>query len=153
MKGGFEVVRARADSYAMEVPNTGDATRIAAVGESAPLIGGPISSDVGSALVASWTLRQIDAFRNIDDSHGAPVPATVTGVVRLKSPAFEGTEAIIAVDGTAAGVIGEISGQEGNVKFTSVLNYALLTKGSHKVELFVRDENGIVTRVGPPAAS
>lgn len=151
MAGGFEVVRGRAEAYAMTVPNEGGASRIAAVGESASMIGRPVSSDVGSSVVASWTLRQKDAFRDIDDAHGATVPATVTGTVRLKEPAFEGTEAVIAVDGIAAGVIGEISGQEGDVRFTAVLDYALLTKGPHTVELFVRGADGSVTRVGPPA--
>ena len=94
------------------------------------------------------SLNRPTAIRTTPDS-----PATVTGTVRLKSPAFEGTEGIIAVDGTAAGVIGEISGQEGNVRFTAILDYALLTKGSHRVELFVRAADGAITRVGPPTSS
>jgi hypothetical protein len=63
----------------------------------------------------------------------------------------EGTEGIIAVDGIAAGVLGELSGQEGEIRFTSVLDITRLGAGAHTVELFVRDENGTVTRVGPPA--
>jgi len=47
-------------------------------------------------------------------------------------------------------VIGELGGQEGEVKFTAVLDYSLLTKGAHEVRLFVRDENGSVTSVGLP---
>ncbi|MFM9083901.1 MAG: hypothetical protein ACKOQ7_08505, partial [Actinomycetota bacterium] len=82
---------------------------------------------------------------------GSTVPATVTGSVTLSAPAMEGTEGIIAVDGIAAGVIGELSGQEGTVRFTAVLDYSLLTAGRHTVELFVRAPDGTVTRVGPPA--
>ena len=76
---------------------------------------------------------------------------TVTGTVTLKRAAIEGTEGIITVDGVAAGVIGELGGQEGVVKFTAVLDYTLLTRGSHDVRLSVRDENGTITSVGPPA--
>ena len=78
------------------------------------------------------------------------MPVTVTGTVVLKSVVMEGTEGIITVDGIAAGVIGEIGGQEGTVKFTAVLDYSLLTKGAHEVRLYIRDENGAITAVGVP---
>jgi hypothetical protein len=64
---------------------------------------------------------------------------------------MEGTEGIVVVDGIAAGVLGELSGQEGTVSFTGILDYSLLTAGPHTVELFVREADGSVTRVGPPA--
>jgi hypothetical protein len=64
---------------------------------------------------------------------------------------MEGTEGIVVVDGRAAGVLGELSGQEGTVGFTAVLDYSLLGAGSHTVELFVREADGTLTRVGPPA--
>lgn len=83
-------------------------------------------------------------------SEGSTVPVTVTGRISLKAPAIEGTEGIITVDGIAAGVIGEMGGQEGEVKFTAVLDYSLLTKGSHEVRLFIRDENGVITSAGLP---
>lgn len=152
LAGGFDVVRDRAEAYSTMVGNVGDARRIAAVGESAGAVGKPISSVVGSPVVASWTLKQLPMFRNVRTGHGEPVPATVTGTVNLRSLAVEGTEGIIAVDGVAAGVIGELSGQEGAVRFTSVLDYSLLTAGSHTVELFIRDQTGSLTRVGAPAA-
>jgi hypothetical protein len=148
---GFAVARERADYYSMLVTNTGPVSRIAAVGQSAGLVGLPVPAAAQSTLVASWTLRQRDAFAAIDGRPGTTVPATVTGTVTLSGPAVEGTEGIIAVDGIAAGVLGELSGQEGEVRFTAVLDIARLGAGAHTVELYVRDENGVITRVGPPA--
>jgi hypothetical protein len=148
---GFAAARGRAEYYSMLVPNTGPVSRIAAVGQSAGLVGLPISAGAQSSLVGSWTLKQRDAFAAIDGRPGTTVPATVTGTVTLSGPAVEGTEGIIAVDGIAAGVLGELSGQEGEIRFTSVLDITRLGAGAHTVELFVRDENGTVTRVGPPA--
>ena len=148
---GFDAVTERADYYSGVVSNAGPASRIAAVGESAPLIGKPLRPDVMSTLVSGWTLDQSRAFGNIKGGAGTTVPVTVTGTVTLKRAAIEGTEGIITVDGVAAGVIGELGGQEGVVKFTAVLDYTLLTRGSHDVRLSVRDENGTITSVGPPA--
>ncbi|NBQ99667.1 MAG: hypothetical protein EBT79_03425 [Actinobacteria bacterium] len=148
---GFAAARDRAAYYAMLVPNSGPVSRIAAVGASADMVGLPISSATTSDLVRGWTLKQRDAFGAIDGRPGTTVPATVVGTVELSRPAVEGTEGIIAVDGIAAGVLGELSGQEGAVRFTAILDIARLGAGAHTVELFVRDENGTVTRVGPPA--
>lgn len=147
---GFAAARDRAAYYASIVPNDGPATGIAAVGNSRSLIGSPISSSIGAAGVESWTLKQATMFDGIRTTKGSPVPATVTGVVRLSGTAGDGTEGIIAVDGVAAGVIGELSGQEGDVPFTAVLDYSLLTAGSHTVELFIRAADGTVSRAGEP---
>ncbi|MFM7263273.1 MAG: sulfatase-like hydrolase/transferase [Acidimicrobiales bacterium] len=151
LEGGFEVTRARSAYYAMQVDPSGPARRIAAVGASAPLIGLPVTSSGQSTTVGSWTLKQKDAFGAVKGTPGSTVPATVTGSVTLSAPAMEGTEGVIVVDGIAAGVMGELSGQEGTVRFTAVLDYSLLTAGPHTVELFVRAPDGTVTRVGPPA--
>lgn len=148
---GFAAARQRAEYYAMLVPNIGPVSRIAAVGQSAGLVGLPVPAAPQSSLVGSWTLKQRDAFGGIDGRPGTTVPATITGTVTLSRPAFEGTEGIIVVDGFAAGVLGELSGQEGEVRFTAVLDISRLGAGAHTVELYVRDENGVVTRVGPPA--
>ena len=151
LKGGFEVTRGRAEYYGMLVEAAGPARRIAAVGSSADLVGLPLSATGQSPIVSGWTLRQRDAFTNIEGTAGSTVPATITGTVTLAAPAMEGTEGIVAVDGVAAGVLGELSGQEGTVAFTAILDYSLLTAGPHTVELFVREVDGTVTRVGPPA--
>ena len=150
LEGGFEVTRARAEYYSMVVSWDGPANRIAAVGQSAGLVGTPVTSAVQSPTVTGWTLRQRDAFANIAGTPRSTVPATVTGTVTLATPAMEGTEGIVVVDGRAAGVLGELSGQEGTVGFTAVLDYSLLGAGSHTVELFVREADGTLTRVGPP---
>ena len=151
-ESGFRATRDRAAYYAGMVSDSGDARSIAAVGESAQLIGKPISSSVGSALAASWTVKQLPMFSAVSASHGASVPTTVTGRVSMRSLAEEGTEGIIAIDGVAAGVIGELAAQEGAVKYTAVLDYGLLTPGDHRLELFIRDRTGAITRVGAPTA-
>ena len=63
----------------------------------------------------------------------------------------EGVEGIIAIDGIAAGVIGELSGSIGEVPYTAVLDYSLLTKGDHVVELFIRNADGVISKVGRPS--
>ncbi|MFM8794868.1 MAG: sulfatase-like hydrolase/transferase [Acidimicrobiales bacterium] len=151
LEGGFEVTRGRAEYYGMLVEAAGPARRIAAVGASAGMVGLPVPAAAQSPTVSGWTLRQRDAFLNIDGSAGSTVPATVTGTVTFSAPAMEGTEGIVVVDGIAAGVLGELSGQEGTVVFTAILDYSRLTAGAHTVELFVREADGTVTRVGPPA--
>lgn len=150
LTGGFEVVRERADYYSQVVTNEGPARRIAAVGASAPLVGRPLDSGEVSRLVKGWKLDRAASFRNVAGGAGTSVPVTVTGTVTLTAPAQEGTEGIITVDGIAAGVIGELSGQEGEVKFTAVLDYSLLTAGSHEVKLYIRDADGSISTVGPP---
>ncbi|MGA1362370.1 MAG: sulfatase-like hydrolase/transferase [Ilumatobacteraceae bacterium] len=151
LDGGFEVSRGRSEYYGMLVASAGPARRIAAVGASADLIGLPLSAVDRSTVVSGWTLRQKDAFANIDGSAGSTVPATITGTMTLSAPAMEGTEGIVVVDGIAAGVLGELSGQEGTVNFTGIIDYSLLTAGSHTVEMFVRGADGTVTFVGPPS--
>jgi hypothetical protein len=74
----------------------------------------------------------------------------VTGNVRLSAPLEVGTEGIIAINGVAAGVIGELSGARDVVPYTAILDYTLLTPGNHSVELFVRTPDGAVTKVGSP---
>ena len=98
LEGGFEVTRARAEYYSMVVSWDGPASRIAAVGQSAGLVGTPVTSAVQSPTVTGWTLRQRDAFANIAGTPRSTVPATVTGTVTLATPAMEGTEGIVVVD-------------------------------------------------------
>ncbi len=149
--GGFAEARARAAHYATVVTNAGDIRRVAAVGASAPMIGRPVTAAVVSEAVSSWTLSQKKMFSNVSADRGARVPSLVTGGITLTSPLEPGTEGIIAVDGIAAGVIGELSGSRDAVTYTAILDYSLLTGGRHTVELFLRSPDGTVTRVGPPA--
>lgn len=147
---GFSAVRARVDYYDGIVPADGPWIRVAAVGNSASMVGREVSSSVGEAGVESWLLKQAQMFRDVHTGKGSMIPATVTGTVRLVGATAPGTEGLIAVDGVVAGVIGELSAQEGSVKFTAVLDHTLLTAGAHTVELYIRKADGSVTRVGPP---
>ncbi len=146
LKDGFEKAVERAAHYATVVSNIGPARRVAAVGLSAELIGRPIASSELNSIVTAWTMNQKAMFSNVSDERGARVPSLLTGLVRINGSFDEGTEGIIAVDGIAAGVIGELSGARGLVSYTAILDYTLLTKGSHSVELFIRDANGVVTK-------
>jgi hypothetical protein len=98
----------------------------------------------------SWTLQQKKMFSSVSDTRGSRVPSLVTGAITLGQPLDMGAEGILVVDGIAAGVVGELSGARDTVEFTAILDYSLLGDGSHSVELFVRDVDGTVTRVGAP---
>jgi hypothetical protein len=86
----------------------------------------------------------------VTNQRGARVPSLITGTVRLSAPVEVGTEGIIAINGVAAGVIGELSGARDVVPYTAILDYTLLTPGDHTVELFMRSPDGALTKVGPP---
>jgi len=146
--GGFEEARERSDHYNDVVSRVGGPRRVAAIGESASMIGQPIFATTDNPNVASWTLSQKKMFTSVSDTRGSKVPSLITGTVTLTTPLSVGTEGIVAINGVAAGVIGELSGARDVVAFTAILDYSLLTDGSHTVELFVRDNNGTITRVG-----
>jgi hypothetical protein len=95
-------------------------------------------------------VNQKNSFKNVTDQRGAKVPSLVTGTIRLAEPVDIGTEGIIAINGVAAGVIGELSGARDLVSYTAILDYTLLTPGDHTVELFVRAPDGAITKVGLP---
>ena len=150
MSGGFEEVLERVAYYADVVTNEGPNRRVAAIGSSASLIGSRIASSDQNTSVSSWTVNQKKSFTNVSDQRGAKVPSLVTGNVRLSAPLEVGTEGIIAINGVAAGVIGELSGARDVVPYTAILDYTLLTPGDLSVELFVRTPDGAVTKVGSP---
>jgi hypothetical protein len=61
-----------------------------------------------------------------------------------------GAEGIITIDGVAAGVITELSGAQGDVDFDVVINYQLLSAGSHDLGLIINfDGRGTDLRVAP----
>ena len=150
LSGGFEEVTDRTNYYAGVVTNRGTIRAVASIGSSASLIGAPIDTDVMNTQVSGWTVNQKKNFKNVSDQKGAKVPSLITGVIRLSGSFNEGTEGIVAVDGVAAGVIGELSGARGLVSYTAILDYTLFTPGDHTVELFVRDSLGVLTKVGAP---
>ena len=150
ISGGFEEVLERVAYYADVVSNEGPNRRVAAIGSSASLIGSRIASSDQNTSVSSWTVNQKKSFTNVSDQRGAKVPSLVTGNVRLSAPLEVGTEGIIAINGVAAGVIGELSGARDVVPYTAILDYTLLTPGDLSVELFVRTPDGAVTKVGSP---
>jgi hypothetical protein len=150
MSGGFEEVRERLAYYSDMVSNKGPNRRVAAIGSSADLIGRPISSDLINSEVATWMVNQKNSFKNVTNQRGSKVPSLITGTIRLSTPVDLGTEGIVAINGVAAGVIGELSGARDVVPYTALLDYALLTPGDHTVELFVRAPDGAITKVGLP---
>jgi hypothetical protein len=90
-------------------------------------------------------------FTNVLTKKGARVPSLITGNIQLAKPLDVGTEGVVAIDGIAAGVIGELSGARDVVSYTAILDYGLLTEGAHTVELYVRLPNGQLERVGKPS--
>jgi hypothetical protein len=147
---GFEKAVERSVHYAGVVTNVGPVRNVAAVGASASLVGKPLTATQENSDVVTWTVNQKKQFANVSNERGARVPALITGLVRVNGALDAGTEGIVVVDGIAAGVVGELSGARGLVEYTAILDYTLLTSGTHSVELFVRDAAGVVTRVGAP---
>jgi len=146
---GFESVRKRVDYYATLVSNVGPLRGVAGVGDAAELIGQPIGNSQPSTGVW-WTLKQAKLFENISEQRGAVIPGLITGVITADKSIEDGAEGIVVIDGIAAGVIGEASGARGATEYTAILDYTLLTKGSHTVELYIRSRDGVLTRVGAP---
>lgn len=154
LTGGFERTVTRQRFYDSMVPSDGDARSIAAVGESAALIGTQIASspDVDTSVV--WTSNHPQNFDVVSISRGSPIPAVVRGGVVLKTALPKGSEGILLVDGIAAGVIGEFGEGGTYFTYTSILDFELLTEGPHTLSLVLRDgKTGKITAVGPPTRS
>lgn len=151
--GGFESARVRAAHYNTLVPSDGGARRIAAVGKSASLIGKRLTGLMKSTANVRWTMEDQDLLRNVSTERGARVPAVLAGGVLLDEPLPMGTEGILMVDGIAAGVAGEFGLGNTYFAYTAIIDYALLTSGSHQVSLVLRDGvTGELTEVGPPTS-
>lgn len=150
LDGGFEEVIQRSEHYGNIVARDGPIKNVAAVGESAALIGKGISAKKVNTQVLSWKTDQKKQLMNVAGGRGTFVPSLLTGSVVIANRLDIGTEGIIVVDGVAAGVVGELSGATGPTKFTSILDYTTVSKGAHVVELFIRSGDGELTRVGQP---
>ncbi len=147
---GFEEILGRVKHYDSVVPHSGDIRRVAAIGSSARLVGSAVLPEWSEKFNATWSLKQKDLFLDVAGTRGSRVPSLITGSVTLESPTEEGTEGLVAIDGVVAGVIGELSAVRDTVDFTAILDYSLLDKGSHQVELYVRTPDGVVKEVGLP---
>lgn len=147
---GFEHARARSDHYSAIVPRDGGIERVAAIGRSASLIGKSLTSASVDTRVTGWVTDQRTLFNGVSRVRGADIPSLLTGTINVVGQLDEGTEGVVAVDGVAAGVIGELSNAQGDVSFTAILDYTRFTKGDHVVELFIRSPQGAITKVGNP---
>lgn len=147
MSEDFQAVVARVEVYDDMVDADGPVSRVAAVGKSASLIGTTLPKTTVDDRVQSWTLTQKRAFANIAGSRGTSAPGQVTGTVTLRQPLPAGTEGILAVSNRAAAVLGELSGAEGTVDFTAILDTDALTPGAHTVSLWLRAPDGTLSRV------
>jgi hypothetical protein len=148
---GFETVKERSDYYDSVVAREGSLRRVAGVGLSASLVGQALPAVANSTTVTGWSVTQKKMFTNVSTKKGARVPSLITGNIQLAKPLDVGTEGVVAIDGIAAGVIGELSGARDVVSYTAILDYGLLTEGAHTVELYVRLPNGQLERVGKPS--
>ena len=151
ISAGFDDARARAAHYAEIVSNRGPINKVASVGDAASLIGTKLPDVLTDQQVTGWKLFQKKMFVNVSSSRGASVPSLITGSIQMSGELPAGTEGVVAIDGVAAGVIGELSNARDVAAFTAVLDYSLLTAGKHIVDLYVRTPDGVLTRVGQPA--
>jgi hypothetical protein len=147
---GFSDTIKRVQHYAELVSNKGPIRRVAAVGNSASLIGTPIRASGSADGVAGWTVKQRSMFSNVELGRGASVPSVIFGTVVATKELPEGTEGIVTINGVAAGVIGELSFGVGAIDYTAVLDYTLLTKGQHEIGLVIRTPDGLLANVGAP---
>lgn len=147
---GFEQARERAEHYATIVSNQGGIENVSAVGQSAKLIGKKLATSSAESRITGWRIDQRNELRGVTTGRGSKAPSLLTGTIVVETQLDEGTEGIVAIDGVASGVIGELSNAQGEIPFTAVLNYRHLTQGDHVVELFVRSPEGAITKVGNP---
>jgi len=146
----IDVLFARSAKYDALVSRLGGTDRIAAVGRSAALIGQMLETNSSDSGVASWSIVELSQFTNVLTQRGARIPVQLKGVMRLSRQMPANAEGIITVNGVAAGVISEIAGAVGEVDFDVIINYQLLTQGTHEVGLVINfDGNGRDLRVGP----
>ena len=150
LQGSFADALARASHYSEIVSNVGAINKVAAIGSSASLIGAVLPDVKTDQQVVSWKVAQKKWFLNVSDKRGSAVPSLITGSIQMNGDLPAGTEGIVAIDGVAAGVVGELSNARDVAAFTAVLDYSLLTRGKHIVELYVHRADGSLTRVGQP---
>jgi hypothetical protein len=140
----------RSAKYDTLVSRSGGTDRIAAVGRSASLVGQMLKTNSSDSGVASWSIVELPKFTNVLTQRGALIPVQLKGVMRLSQQMPANAEGIITVNGVAAGVISEIGGAVGEINFDVVINYRLLTQGTHEVGLVLNfDGNGKDLRAGP----
>ena len=147
---GFEDTVKRVQHYAEMVTNIGPIRRVAAIGSSAELIGTPIRASESADGVAGWTVKQRSMFSDVEVGRGASIPSLIFGTVTTTKELPEGTEGIVTINGIAAGVIGELSLGVDTIEYTAVLDYTLLTKGTHEIGLVIRTPDGLLANVGAP---
>jgi hypothetical protein len=148
---GFEELQAQMARYRQWVDLSDGADAFARVGTSAALVGNPVNAAGPSELVTSWTGTELFQLENFNSG---VVPAQVSGVMTTTADAPAGTEALLVVDGIVAGVIVELGGSPaGEVKFSGIINPALVASSQSKFELAIAAPDGTVTMVGAPSPS
>ncbi len=146
----IEMLFQRSAYYDALVSREGGTDQISAVGASAPLIGKKLQTNSEKSHVTGWSVNELSQFENISIERGSRIPVQLKGVITVDQPLPTGAEGIITIDGVAAGVITELSGAQGDVDFDVVINYQLLSAGSHDLGLIINfDGRGTDLRVAP----
>lgn len=124
------------------------ADAFARVGISAPLVGKSLSVESPDALVSGWTANELDLLGGV--GRGS-TPAQLTGSIFLESSVPDGTEGLVLVDGTVAGVIVELGGSPaGELIFSAILDPALIKSPEARIDLAIASPDGTYTMVGAP---
>jgi hypothetical protein len=146
----IEMLFQRSAYYDALVSREGGTDQISAVGASAPLIGKKLQTNSENSHVTGWSVNELSQFENISIERGSRIPVQLKGVITVDQSLPTGAEGIITIDGVAAGVITELSGAQGDVDFDVVINYQLLSAGSHDLGLIINfDGRGTDLRVAP----
>ncbi len=152
---GLDDLFERAVAYREWVAEEGGVGAIAAIGRSAPLVGGFMPDDAPrSTDVETWTLDQRKALKSLvaDPPAGSAVPAWVSGEIKIATDLSPGTEGLIVVDGIHAGVVVQLDGAKaGTVPFSAIIDVALLRNGPATTSLTIHLPDGSLFDAGPPS--
>src|SRR5690606_39089740 len=99
----------------------------------------PVPDDVDADAV--WRLEHAERFQAIA-AEGGRIPLVVTGSLELEPGHEPADEALVAVNGTVAGVAGDFHEENGRWHFRALLDYRLFTEGDHQVSLLIVGRGG-----------
>ena len=99
----------------------------------------PVPEDVDAD--AAWRLQHPERFEAIP-AEGGRIPLVVEGSLDLEPGHEPADEALVALNGTVAGVAGDFHEENGRWHFRALLDYRLFTEGDHEVALLIVGRGG-----------
>ena len=134
----FDDVLAVAARNQALLPHGDDWLGVAAVGTYGDLVGRPVTAiDAGDPPSGTWRTDQAEEFDDWDPDGGGLTPVLLRGDLRSDATTTP-TEALVAVNGTVAGVaVAFHASNDGELTFSAVLAEELLQPGHNEVQLLL----------------